>query len=232
MTMPFENGCAGAPVPFSSFLALGRLLRRFSCDLSPTNGILFLFEPLTIRPFNTEGSTMTQNDVSRRKFYRPIRRRRLGGGGSRAHFDSAREGCCRERKDSHRLLWPRRSRIRRPREEALATATRWPSPSNWLASVTCTASTEIEPPITLRRTTATRPRKFEDFREMYEKGNLDAVSIGTPDHWHAVQAIEAMEKGLDVYCEKPMTKDRRRGDRCDEGLAKDRPRDAGRRAVN
>jgi len=50
------------------------------------------------------------------------------------------------------------------------------------------------------------PQKFVDFREMYEKADLDAVCIGTPDHWHAKQAIEAMEAGMDVYCEKPMTK--------------------------
>ena len=48
--------------------------------------------------------------------------------------------------------------------------------------------------------------KYEDFRQMIQKENLDAVCIGTPDHWHARQAIECLESGLDVYCEKPMTK--------------------------
>ena len=50
------------------------------------------------------------------------------------------------------------------------------------------------------------PAQYEDFREMIAKEDLDAVCIGTPDHWHAKQAIESMEAGLDVYCEKPMTK--------------------------
>lgn len=50
------------------------------------------------------------------------------------------------------------------------------------------------------------PAQYEDFREMIAKEELDAVCIGTPDHWHAKQAIECMEAGLDVYCEKPMTK--------------------------
>jgi predicted dehydrogenase len=50
------------------------------------------------------------------------------------------------------------------------------------------------------------PAKYEDFREMIAKEKLDAVSIATPDHWHAKQAIESMNAGLDVYCEKPMTK--------------------------
>ena len=50
------------------------------------------------------------------------------------------------------------------------------------------------------------PTKYDDFREMVAKEKLDAVCIATPDHWHAKQAIECLEAGLDVYCEKPMTK--------------------------
>ncbi len=47
--------------------------------------------------------------------------------------------------------------------------------------------------------------KYVDYREMLAKEKLDAVCIATPDHWHAKQAIDAMEAGLNVYCEKPMT---------------------------
>jgi predicted dehydrogenase len=50
------------------------------------------------------------------------------------------------------------------------------------------------------------PSQYDDFREMIVKEKLDAVCIATPDHWHAKQAIECMQAGLDVYCEKPMTK--------------------------
>ncbi|MCC7492459.1 MAG: Gfo/Idh/MocA family oxidoreductase [Fimbriimonadaceae bacterium] len=44
-----------------------------------------------------------------------------------------------------------------------------------------------------------------DFRELLARGDLDAVVISTPDHWHAIPAIWAMRAGLDVYGEKPMS---------------------------
>ena len=45
----------------------------------------------------------------------------------------------------------------------------------------------------------------QDFRKVYEDKNIDAVTLATPNHWHALHAIYACQAGKDVYVEKPAT---------------------------
>src|SRR5213078_4903654 len=52
-----------------------------------------------------------------------------------------------------------------------------------------------------------RPRLFKDYREMLREKDLDIVEIATPDHWHALTAIAAIQSGADVYCQKPISVD-------------------------
>ena len=49
-----------------------------------------------------------------------------------------------------------------------------------------------------------RPQVFTDFRKLLEVKEIDVVIIGTPDHWHALMMIAALEAGKHVYVEKPM----------------------------
>ncbi len=51
------------------------------------------------------------------------------------------------------------------------------------------------------------PRSYTDYREMLREKDLDLVLIGTPDHWHALQMISAVEAGADVYVQKPISVD-------------------------
>ena len=48
------------------------------------------------------------------------------------------------------------------------------------------------------------PKLYSDFRKMLEQKDIDAVIIGTPDHWHCLQLVYACQAGKDVYVEKPM----------------------------
>jgi len=48
-------------------------------------------------------------------------------------------------------------------------------------------------------------KAYNDFRELLARDDIDAINIGTPDHWHAIITIQACKRGMDVFCEKPLT---------------------------
>jgi predicted dehydrogenase len=58
-----------------------------------------------------------------------------------------------------------------------------------------------------RQASKKSPRTFSDYREMLKQKDLDIVLIATPDHWHALPMIAAVEAGADVYVQKPISVD-------------------------
>jgi len=54
-------------------------------------------------------------------------------------------------------------------------------------------------------------REYADFRRVLERKDVDAVLIGTPDHWHAIPTVLACQAGKDVYVEKPLGHNIREG---------------------
>ncbi|MGA3041764.1 MAG: Gfo/Idh/MocA family oxidoreductase [Bryobacteraceae bacterium] len=62
-----------------------------------------------------------------------------------------------------------------------------------------------------RQASGKKPRTYTDYRQMLKEKDLDIVLIATPDHWHALAMIAAVEAGADVYVQKPISVDIREG---------------------
>ena len=69
---------------------------------------------------------------------------------------------------------------------------------------------DVDTNVLIRRSTeitdAGRPKPdtYTDYRKLLERQDIDVVVIGTPDHWHCLQLLDALDSGKDVYCEKPI----------------------------
>ena len=61
--------------------------------------------------------------------------------------------------------------------------------------------------VSQRQASKKKPRTYGDYRELLKEKDLDIVLIGTPDHWHALPMIAAVEAGADVYVQKPISVD-------------------------
>lgn len=57
----------------------------------------------------------------------------------------------------------------------------------------------------VERKTGRRPVKYRDYRELLEREKPEIVIVGTPDHWHALNTIDAIKTGAHVYVEKPIS---------------------------
>ncbi len=79
-----------------------------------------------------------------------------------------------------------------------------------IPGVKCVALCDVDKPLLERRAAdvlnryGQSPKLYGDFRALLENKEIDAVIIGTPDHWHCLQTVYACEAGKDVYVEKPM----------------------------
>src|SRR5689334_18912164 len=61
--------------------------------------------------------------------------------------------------------------------------------------------------VATRQASKNKPRTYGDYRKMLAEKDLDIVLVETPDHWHALPMIAAVQSGADVWCQKPISVD-------------------------
>lgn len=67
--------------------------------------------------------------------------------------------------------------------------------------------TEAGTLVSQRQKSGAVPKLYRDYRKLLSENELDIVLIGTPDHWHALQCIDALKAGANVYVQKPISVD-------------------------
>lgn len=67
--------------------------------------------------------------------------------------------------------------------------------------------TEAADLMATRQESKKKPRVYSDYRELLAEKDVDIVFVGTPDHWHALPMIAAVQSGADVYVQKPISVD-------------------------
>lgn len=78
------------------------------------------------------------------------------------------------------------------------------------ADVNCVALCDVDENIlservrTVQESYGHQPRLYKDFRKMLDEDDIDAVIIGTPDHWHCLNFVYACQAGKDIFIEKPL----------------------------
>lgn len=79
-----------------------------------------------------------------------------------------------------------------------------------IPGVTCAAMCDVDENVLNEKATeitkliGSTPKLFKDYRKILEDKSIDAVIVGTPDHWHCLPTVHACEAGKDVYVEKPL----------------------------
>ena len=120
------------------------------------------------------------------------------------------EGRPRRRRPTTASSWASSASAARRAAACRSSARRGPSVK--AGQLTFTLGCDVDAAHRKRATEVMRKRGFKDFeantkdfRDLVNDKSLDCLLVATPDHWHALVAIDALKAGKDVYCEKPLT---------------------------